>query len=149
MEGRLDSTTSPPERRFTDQPHAVATLIGPGTLIRGDVRSTGPVEIRGTLEGDCLTSARCIVHEGGRVLGNIDAAALVVAGKVEAGLLKADKVELRVSASVEGDDPRPRARDRRRRLLQGGHRVGGCRGKAPCRCEIAGATRGTAQPLRT
>ena len=102
MEGRLDSTTSPPERRFTDQPHAVATLIGPGTLIRGDVRSTGPVEIRGTLEGDCLTSARCIVHEGGRVLGNIDAAALVVAGKVEAGLLKADKVELRVSASVEG-----------------------------------------------
>ena len=36
------------------------------------------------------------------MLGNIDAAALVIAGKVEAGLLKADKVELRVSASVEG-----------------------------------------------
>jgi cytoskeletal protein CcmA (bactofilin family) len=77
-------------------------VIGPGTLIKGDVRSTGPIEVRGTLEGDCLTSARCIVHEGGRVLGNIDAAALVVAGKVEAGLLKADKIELRPSAHVEG-----------------------------------------------
>jgi len=77
-------------------------VIGPGTLIKGDVRSTGPIEVRGTLEGDCLTSARCIVHEGGRVLGNIDAAALVVAGRVEAGLLKADKIELRPSAHVEG-----------------------------------------------
>jgi len=66
------------------------------------VSTTDPVEIRGTLEGDCQTSARCIVHEGGRVLGNIDAAALVVAGTVEAGLLTADKVELRASASVVG-----------------------------------------------
>jgi len=60
------------------------------------------VEIRGTLEGDCHTSARCIVHEGGRVLGNIDAIALVVAGEVDAGLLKAEKVELRASAHVLG-----------------------------------------------
>jgi cytoskeletal protein CcmA (bactofilin family) len=43
-----------------------------------------------------------VVHEGARVLGNIEAAALVVAGKVEAGLLKADKVELRATAVVEG-----------------------------------------------
>jgi cytoskeletal protein CcmA (bactofilin family) len=60
------------------------------------------VEIRGTLEGDCHTGARCIVHEGGRVLGNIDAVALVVAGEVDAGLLKAEKVELRASARVHG-----------------------------------------------
>jgi cytoskeletal protein CcmA (bactofilin family) len=60
------------------------------------------VEIRGTLEGDCHTSARCIVHEGGRVLGNIEAIALIVAGEVDAGLLKAEKVELRASAHVLG-----------------------------------------------
>jgi cytoskeletal protein CcmA (bactofilin family) len=60
------------------------------------------VEIRGTLEGDCHTSARCVVHEGGRVLGNIDAVALVVAGEVDAGVLKAEKVELRPSAHVVG-----------------------------------------------
>jgi len=64
------------------------------------VRTDGPIEIRGTLEGDCQTEARCTVHEGGRVLGNIDAATLVVAGAVEAGLLTAEKVELRPSARV-------------------------------------------------
>jgi len=89
-----------PERRFTDQVSSFATQIGPGTLFRGDVNTTDPVEIRGTLDGDCRTSARCIVHEGGRVLGNIDAAALAVAGKVEAGVLTAEKVELYVTASV-------------------------------------------------
>lgn len=55
------------------------------------------MEIRGTLEGDCQTSARCVVHEGGRVLGNIEAAALVVAGKVEGGLLE--------GAGAAGDPP--------------------------------------------
>jgi len=77
-------------------------VIAHGTLVKGDVKSTGPIEIRGAVEGDCQTFARCIVHEGARVLGNIDAAALVVAGKVESGLITADKVELAASASVEG-----------------------------------------------
>jgi cytoskeletal protein CcmA (bactofilin family) len=34
------------------------------------------------------------------VLGNIEAASLVVAGEVEAGLLRAEKVEVRASARV-------------------------------------------------
>lgn len=41
-----------------------------------------------------------MVRDGARVLGNIDAAALLVAGEVEAGLLKAEKVEVRASARV-------------------------------------------------
>ena len=77
-------------------------MIGRGAHVYGNLRCDHPVEIRGTLEGDCHTSARCIVHEGGRVLGNIDAIALVVAGEVDAGLLKAGKVELRASARVSG-----------------------------------------------
>src|SRR5262245_57222339 len=32
QEGRLDSPTTSPDRRFTDQPSAHATVIGPGTL---------------------------------------------------------------------------------------------------------------------
>jgi cytoskeletal protein CcmA (bactofilin family) len=75
-------------------------VIAHGTRVRGDVSSTGPVEIQGTLEGDIQTSAHCVVREGARVLGNIEAAALLVAGEVEAGVLRADKVEVRASARV-------------------------------------------------
>jgi cytoskeletal protein CcmA (bactofilin family) len=92
----------PSGRRFTDEIHPFATLIGPGTRFLGELRSNDPVEIRGTLEGDCHTSARCIVHEGARVLGNVEAAALLVAGEVDAGFLKAEKVELRATARVLG-----------------------------------------------
>ena len=75
-------------------------MIGPGTRILGHVASSDPVDIRGVLEGDCQTSAHCIVREGARVLGNIDAVALVVAGEVDTGLLQAEKVEVRASARV-------------------------------------------------
>jgi cytoskeletal protein CcmA (bactofilin family) len=76
------------------------SVIGPGAHFRGDLQSDGPVYVHGTLEGDCETSAHCSVLEGGRVLGNITAAVLMVAGEVEAGLITAEKVEVRVTARV-------------------------------------------------
>jgi len=99
-EGCLKPTTPPDGRRFADGAQPPATVIGPGARVRGDLDSSGPIEIHGTLEGDCQTSAHCTVHEGARVLGNITANALVVAGEVEAGVLWAGKVELRASAKV-------------------------------------------------
>jgi cytoskeletal protein CcmA (bactofilin family) len=75
-------------------------VIGPGTRILGNVVSSDPVDIRGVLEGDCQTSAQCTVQDGARVLGNIEAVALLVAGQVDAGLLQAEKVEVRASAKV-------------------------------------------------
>jgi cytoskeletal protein CcmA (bactofilin family) len=75
-------------------------VIGRGTRFLGNLASSDPVEVLGVLEGDCQTSAHCIVHEGARVLGNIDAVALLVAGEVEAGVLRAEKVEVRASARV-------------------------------------------------
>jgi cytoskeletal protein CcmA (bactofilin family) len=75
-------------------------VISSGTHIRGDIRGSDPVEILGSLEGDCHILGRSFVHEGARVMGNIDAAGLVVAGDVEAGTLVADNVEFRASARV-------------------------------------------------
>jgi len=85
---------------LTDGASPTPTVVGPGARVRGDLESDGPVYVHGTLEGDCVTSAHCFVHEGARVLGNITATALVVAGEVEAGMLTAEKVEVRASAKV-------------------------------------------------
>jgi cytoskeletal protein CcmA (bactofilin family) len=102
-EGRLSTTSTPPTgRRFTDGTHAPATVVGRGTRIRGDLASGEPVEIHGTLEGDCQTSAHCVIHEQARVTGNVAAAGLIVAGEVEAGVIAAEKVEIRASARVLG-----------------------------------------------
>ncbi|HXK11164.1 MAG TPA: polymer-forming cytoskeletal protein [Vicinamibacteria bacterium] len=92
---------TPPIRRLVDT-GSPATVIGPKTTVRGDVTGGDPVEIRGTLEGDCRISALCVVGEGARVLGNVEAAGLVVAGEIEAGTLAAERIEIRGSARVRG-----------------------------------------------
>lgn len=95
-------TGSGPTRRFTDAVERTATVVGPGTHVRGDIETSDPVEIRGTVEGDCRVGASCIVREGARVVGSIEATSLLVAGEIEAGTLTAEKVEIRSSASVRG-----------------------------------------------
>ena len=93
-----ESTTT--GRRFTDAVLQASTVISRGTKVRGDVESDAPVYVQGEVEGDCRTSAHCLVHEGARVLGNVSASAVVVAGEVEAGLIVAEKVEIRATARV-------------------------------------------------
>jgi cytoskeletal protein CcmA (bactofilin family) len=88
-------------RRLTDG-SSPATVIGAGTTVHGDVSGRDPLEVRGTVEGDCRIGGVCIVAEGGRVLGNIEAEGLVVAGEIEAGKLTVDRVELRSTARVRG-----------------------------------------------
>jgi len=95
----VEPAPSQPGRRLTDMT-SPATVIGAGTTVHGDVSGRDPLEIRGTVEGDCRIGGLCVVAEGGRVLGNIEADGLVVAGEIEAGKLTVDRVELRSSARV-------------------------------------------------
>jgi cytoskeletal protein CcmA (bactofilin family) len=100
-EARVEPVSPSPSRRLTDT-GGRATVIDSGTTVHGDLTGGDPVEIRGTLEGDCRISGLCVVAEGGRVLGNVEAAGLVVAGTIEAGTLTADRIEIRSSARVSG-----------------------------------------------
>jgi len=95
----VEPVPSSPGRRFTDT-RSPATVISVGTIVRGDVTGGDSVEIRGTLEGDCRIEGLCVVTEKARVLGNIEAGGVVVAGEVEAGTIAAERIELRASARV-------------------------------------------------
>ena len=95
----MEPVSSPTIRRLADT-GTPATVIGRGMTVRGDLTGGDAVEIRGTLEGDCRTSGLCVVAQGGRVLGNVEAAGLVVAGEIEAGMLAAERIEIRATARV-------------------------------------------------
>jgi cytoskeletal protein CcmA (bactofilin family) len=75
-------------------------VIAAGTTLSGDLESSDPVEVYGTLEGDARVSGRFMVAESGRVFGNVDAHTIVIAGEVTAGLLNAERIELRATARV-------------------------------------------------
>lgn len=95
----MEPVSTPTVRRLADT-GTPATVIGPGTTFRGDLTGGDTVEIKGTLEGDCRTSGLCVVAQGARVLGNVEAGGLVVAGEIEAGTLAAERIEIRSTARV-------------------------------------------------
>jgi cytoskeletal protein CcmA (bactofilin family) len=96
-------SSPPPTRRLTDVAQPAATVVGPGTRIRGDLWSEGSVEIAGTLEGDCEVSGLVRVREGARLTGNLTAGSAVVHGEIEGRTLTAERVEIGGAARVHAD----------------------------------------------
>jgi len=92
--------TESPSRRITDALDPQATRIGPGTHVKGDLVSDGPVDVAGTLDGDVKVSGHCRVREGARVTGRIEADTLVVEGTVDGPSLVAEKIEIGAAARV-------------------------------------------------
>lgn len=109
------SSILPPARRFTDAEEPPSTVIGARTRVAGTLSADGPVEVAGTVEGDCRVSGLCRVHAGGRVTGDVKATSIVVEGEVTGRTLEAEKVEIGASARVRAD-----VRARRVAIAEGG-----------------------------
>ncbi len=86
----------------------IASLIGSGSTLVGDLTFTGGLRIDGTVRG----SVRCVGGEGdgmlviseqGAVDGEVRAAHLVVAGRINGPVFTTELVELQPKARVEGD----------------------------------------------
>jgi cytoskeletal protein CcmA (bactofilin family) len=92
-----------PARRFTDAPAAPATLIGPGTRVKGELSGEDDVEVGGSLQGRSQVRGHYHVRPGARVEGDLQAASLLVEGELSARSVVADKVEIGAAASVRAN----------------------------------------------
>ena len=79
----------------------VASLIGEGVVIRGDIASEGDLHLDGLVEGDVHVTQLTIGERGG-VTGAIRADSVEIRGHV-AGTIAARQVRLCASARVDGD----------------------------------------------
>jgi cytoskeletal protein CcmA (bactofilin family) len=86
----------------------IASLIGAGSTLTGDLTFVGGLRIDGTVLG----SVRCVggegagmlvISENGVVEGEIRAAHLVVAGQIKGPVFTSELVELQPKARVTGD----------------------------------------------
>src|SRR5262245_45149091 len=62
---------------------AAASVIGPGTVVRGNVRGEGSLEIQGRVEGDVTVSGDVVIGDAAVVRGNVTGGELSVAGTVQ------------------------------------------------------------------
>lgn len=85
-------------------------VIGQGTSVRGNVRSTGQgsgsagsLTIRGQVEGDVKLEGDVVVDPGGRVGASIEAANVSVQGMVQGAVSAVRSISLGPGAEVLGD----------------------------------------------
>lgn len=96
---------------FSKKPTAqkeIASLIGSGTTITGDVAFSGGLRIDGTVRGavrcvDGEKAGMLVISELGTVEGEVRAAHLVVAGKISGPVFASELVELQPKARISGD----------------------------------------------
>ncbi len=89
-------------------PKEIASLIGAGSTVIGDVTYSGGLRIDGTVRGavrctDGESAGMLVISEAGIVQGEVRAAHLVVAGRIEGPVHATELVELQPRARISGD----------------------------------------------
>jgi cytoskeletal protein CcmA (bactofilin family) len=120
---------------------AVASIIGPATTVRGNVRGSGSLDVRGRVEGDIEVDGDVALGEEGVVSGNISGAQLTIAGSVQGDLRGSEAVLLERGARVIGDLVAPRIGIAEGALVRGGVRTEGEASPAPRRAAVVPARR--------
>lgn len=87
---------------------AQASVIGPATAVRGNLRGEGSLEVFGRIEGNIAMAGEVLVAAGSSVRGNVSASQIRVAGEVEGDLSGAESVLVEKGASITGELSAPR-----------------------------------------
>lgn len=88
---------------FSDEV-SINSIIGPGSIIKGDLKINGFMRIDGDLDGNIETTGKVIVGATARVNGNITAKSItIVGGVVKGNIIAPESVTLLSSSAVIGD----------------------------------------------
>ncbi len=98
-----DDQITEEKRRFTDRLDDLSTNLGKGIVIKGDLHGKEGIELRGQIEGNLHLEATLVVHKGGKVVGDVKAADVVIEGSVEGDVYATQHIELRNAAEVRGN----------------------------------------------
>ena len=86
------------------------TLISEDAFFHGTLAVKGSLRVEGVFEGDISDAVDVEVGARGRILGNVAAESLTIAGEVVGNIVAARAVELLSSARLSGDIRTPKLR---------------------------------------
>ena len=79
-----------------------ASIITPGTSIKGEIRCEGNILLNGEFEGIIISQSEVVVGKSGRVAGEIQAAKLLVSGEFR-GNFTGEVIDIMPYGKVYGD----------------------------------------------
>jgi cytoskeletal protein CcmA (bactofilin family) len=95
------------QRRKAAPQKRIDSLIGAGTVVRGDVLFAGGLRIDGTIEGNVATAdsqtGTLVISEQARIHGRVSVSHVVVNGTVKGPIVARDYLELQGKARIDGD----------------------------------------------
>ena len=124
------------------------SVIGRGTVVRGNVRGSGSLEILGRVEGDVSVSGELVIGEDGAVRGSVSGSHITCSGAVQGDVRGSDAVLLERGARVVGDLTAPRIGVATGALVKGLVRTDGEPALGTARRPVAGGARPIAFPAR-
>ena len=89
-------------RRTLDHVGDFTTMLGPESVYMGVFQGKDNHIIYGEVQGECDLEGILVLGEGSRWKGNIRAANIVIAGRVEGDIQATNKLELAKTAHVRG-----------------------------------------------
>jgi cytoskeletal protein CcmA (bactofilin family) len=104
---------------------AAPSVIGPSTVVRGNVRGPGGLEILGRVEGDVSVTGEVVLGEDGAVRGNVSGTKITILGMVQGDLRGTEAVLIERGAKVAGDVASPRIGIANGALVRGNVRTDG------------------------
>lgn len=88
----------------------VDSVIGAGSVVKGDIHSRGTLRIDGNVEGKVTADAAVVVGSKGVVKGTISASHVMVGGSVHGNVAAREKVEILSTGRLYGDVTTPAAK---------------------------------------
>lgn len=113
-----------PKRGFSDT--KVVSIIGQGTTVTGEIKSTGTIRIEGNVAGKVHSDDTIVIHESGKVKADLYAGQVVISGEVQGNVYAQERLEITSTAKVLGDITSPRIA-----IAEGVMFEGKCTMKAP------------------
>lgn len=78
-------------------------LIGAGTTIEGDIKSTGDIRVDGTLIGSLNTKGKVVIGQTGNVDGEIICQNADVSGTIKGKITVQELLSLKATSKLNGD----------------------------------------------
>jgi cytoskeletal protein CcmA (bactofilin family) len=78
-------------------------LIGNGTIIKGDIESSGDIRIDGVLTGSIRSNGKIVVGQSGVIEGEMNCQQADISGRVNAKLYCEELTALKASAVFSGE----------------------------------------------
>ena len=82
---------------------SINTIVGQGTVFRGDIEASGFVRIDGVVRGDLSARGRVVIGERARMESDILGTSVTVGGVVKGNIFASDRVTILSTGLVIGD----------------------------------------------